>query len=340
MKHDLETNIVNTFIVDKKKRLSICQEKDFEIPIFSDYKKFAIMNYPVSFLKVVCKFYKLKVSGNKPDLKSRIYDFLLNSNYVLIIQKIIRGYFVRLYHKLIGPALYNRESCMNSTDFLTFQNVSNIPYNEFFSYMSNNSIWGFNILSIYNLFTKSKRPILNPYTREPISNTIFDDIKVFVRLCNLFKKPVNLVLNKPEEHTNRKKIEIKSLELFQYMDELGNYTDSRWFSSLNRVQLIKFIRELVDIWEYRAQLTMEIKKEICHPYGNPFRYIDLIHLGNLAYIPLQKMALSVIEQFIKKGIDRDTCNLGASYVLCGLTLVNNEAALALPWLYQSVSGIA
>ena len=61
MKHDLETNIVKTFIPDKKKRLTNVREKDFEIPIFSDYKKFAMnMNYPVSFLKVVCKFYKLK----------------------------------------------------------------------------------------------------------------------------------------------------------------------------------------------------------------------------------------------------------------------------------------
>ena len=340
MKHDFETNMVNTFIVDKKKRLTRCQENDFEIPIFSDYKKFAIINYPVSFLKIICKFYNLKVSGNKPNLKSRIYDFLLNSNYALIIQKIMRGYFVRLYHKLIGPAIYNREKCINSTDFLTLQNISSIPYNEFFSYMSNNSIWGFNILSIYNLFTKSNKPILNPYTREPICNTIFDDIKVLVRLCDVFKNPVNIVLNNHEEHSCRKKIEIKSFELFQYMDELGNYTDSRWFSSLNRAQLIKFIRELVDIWEYRAQLNMEIKREICFPYGNPFRYADLIHLGNLGYISLQKTALSIIEQFIKKGINRDSCNLGTSYILCGLTLVNHEAASALPWLYQSVSGIA
>ena len=63
-----------------------------------------------------------------------------------------------------------------------------------------------------------------------------------------------MYLNQNDEHSSRKKIEIKSFELFQYMDELGNYTDSKWFISLNRIQLIKFIRELVDIWEYRAQL--------------------------------------------------------------------------------------
>ena len=178
------------------------------------------------------------------------------------------------------------------TDFLTLQNISSIPHNEFFSYISNNSVWGFNILSIYNLFTKSKKPILNPYTREPICNTIFDDIKVLVRLCDIFKNPVNIVLNHQEEHSCSKKIKIKSFELFQYMDELGNYTDSKWFLSLDKFKLIKFIRELVDIWEYRAQLYIEIKKEICHPYGNPFRYIDLIHLGNLGYIRYKNCFIS------------------------------------------------
>jgi hypothetical protein len=49
------------------------------------------------------------------------------------------------------------------------------------------------------------------------------------------------------------------------------------------------------------------------------------------------MILSIIEQFIKKGINREMSNLGASFILCGLTLVNVDAAMALPWLYQSVS---
>ena len=109
------------------------------------------------------------------------------------------------------------------------------------------------------------------------------------------------------------------------------------FTTLDRVHLIRFIKELRDIWEYRAQLNLTVKKEICHPYGNPFRYIDLSNLYNLGFIQLQKSILGVVEQFIKKGVDRDACNLGTSYILCGLTLVNNDAALAMPWLYQSVS---
>ena len=108
---------------------------------------------------------------------------------------------------------------------------------------------------------------------------------------------------------------------------------------MNHHTLIEFIRSLIDIWEYRAQLTIEIKKQICSPYGNPFRYINLNEINYYNFISLQKITLSIIEQFIKKGVDRDASNLGASYVLCALTLVNNDAAIAMPWLYQSVSAI-
>ena len=92
----------------------------------------------------------------------------------------------------------------------------------------------------------------------------------------------------------------------------------------------------MDIWEYRAQLDDNVKKEICYPYGNPFRYVDRIYYNELSFTSLQKTVLSIIEQFIKKGINREACNLGTSYILCGFTLVNNDAALSLPWLYQSV----
>ena len=43
-----------------------------------------------------------------------------------------------------------------------------------------------------------------------------------------------------------------------------------------------------------------------------------------------------MEEFMYYGTTDDYRNLGASYILTALTLVNNEAAVALPWLYQSV----
>ena len=44
-----------------------------------------------------------------------------------------------------------------------------------------------------------------------------------------------------------------------------------------------------------------------------------------------------MEYMITRGINNASKTLGANYILCALTLVNNDAAENLPWLYQSVS---
>ena len=49
----------------KSKKIQKVKETDYIIPNFCQYKLFNNTNYPVSFLKTICKNYKLKVSGNK-----------------------------------------------------------------------------------------------------------------------------------------------------------------------------------------------------------------------------------------------------------------------------------
>jgi hypothetical protein len=60
---------------------------------------------------------------------------------------------------------------------------------------------------------------------------------------------------------------------------------------------------------------------------------------DLRVVPLpivQDIALVIIERLVRSGINRDSRALGANFVLTALTLVNAEAAIALPWLFQSV----
>jgi hypothetical protein len=131
---------------------------------------------------------------------------------------------------------------------------------------------------------------------------------------------------------------MRALALFQNIDSLGNYSSPEWFLSLNRNQLIKFLRELGDIWNYRAQLTNETKQNICPPNGDPFRNISISYIMNENEIlNIKKTILGVLEKFVNTGVDRDSRTLGAYYVLGALTLVNDSAAASLPWLFQSVS---
>lgn len=329
--------IVDTNDNQKKRKLS--KTKNTDIPTINNIAIFKHTNYTVPNLKAICKHYKLKVSGTKPELIERIHNFLYNSYYSIKIQKNFRGYLIRYYFKLFGPAFKNRSICKNDTDFFTLEELKDIPNSQFFSYEENNNIWGFNILSIYNLFIKNNnKEVYNPYTREIINYNIFNNIKKIIKVSKILDRSINIILNNDDTSiTPKKRNEIKCLELFQIINQLGNYSDHSWFINLNRQSLIRFIRELIDIWEYRAELSTEIKCQICYPYGTPFRFVDTHRLNTTNFIQLQKTILSVISQFITKGTSQEYCNLGASYVLCSLTLVSPPAAEALPWLYHSVS---
>tara|TARA_R110002074_G_scaffold282713_1_gene454307 strand:+ start:112 stop:1128 length:1017 start_codon:yes stop_codon:yes gene_type:complete len=314
---------------------------NLKIPKTNEYIFFKNANYTIIELKKISKYYNLKCNGNKLEIHNRIYNHLYNSVCIIIIQKHIRSFFVKRYIKLIGPAIINRILCSNSSDFFTFENLNTIKFNQFFCYKTiDNTIWGFNILSFYNLFLKTDGIVLNPYTREKIDLKHFKNVKQIIILAKILNVSTEVVLNNNDNKNNIKKnIELKTLDIFQYIDSLGNYTNHDWFLSLNKRQLLKFLHELIDIWEYRSQLEINIKKQICNPYGNPFKNLNLSQIHSLNFYQIQEILLSIIEEFTKKGINKDSCNLGASYILCGLTLVNTDAALAMPWLYQSVSTI-
>jgi hypothetical protein len=52
---------------------------------------------------------------------------------------------------------------------------------------------------------------------------------------------------------------------------------------------------------------------------------------------VRKVILEVMEKMVNTGVDKDSKSLGAYYVLGALTLVNQDAADALPWLFQSLN---
>ena len=51
---------------------------------------------------------------------------------------------------------------------------------------------------------------------------------------------------------------------------------------------------------------------------------------------MQKKILVIFNKLLTRGIDQNSKALGAFYILGSITLVNHNAAIALPWLYESV----
>jgi hypothetical protein len=139
--------------------------------------------------------------------------------------------------------------------------------------------------------------------------------------------------------SDKKTVELRALSLFQNIDALGHNTDCNWFMCLNRYNTLKMLRELKCIWNYRAGLSNEIKREICPPFGNPF-IVNIDYLCNLENLyEIKNKILLILEKIVNSAINNDNKHLGASFVLCALTLVNSDAATALPWYYQAVAYI-
>ena len=150
------TNNINDKV---KRKLRVVKENKkpndvFHMLTMNEYELVKTNNYKINELKEICRFYKLKKSGNKKELIERIYHHLKYSSYIVKIQKIIRGNFMRKYIKNAGPAfkINQRGKCVNDTDFATLEPIVDIPYNQFFSFLDNNgNVYGCDVISFYSL---------------------------------------------------------------------------------------------------------------------------------------------------------------------------------------------
>lgn len=303
-----------------------------------DYNTLFKYNYSVSQLKQIAKEYKLKTTGTKEELITRIYYHLYLSHFVIKMQKLFRGFLQRSYESKRGPAFKDRSLCTNSIDFLTIDELTNISPEQFFSFKDEDGfVYGFDILSLHNLISKSKGPVKNPFNTKPLSSIVINNFNSLIRRSKILKINITTELvDVTKEVSNGKSIELRAVSLFQIIDSLGNYSNPQWFMSLNRLQLIRYIDELFDIWCYRTNLSPEIKQAICYPSGNPFLRLTRIMVRETEHIDdLRRLILGVIEKLVTTGVDKDSKCLGAYYVLGALTLVNQEAAMAMPWLFEA-----
>jgi len=294
--------------------------------------------YTVPQLKYMCKHYQQRTSGNKDVLIQRLHEYLLNYIPARKIQELYKKHLLKKYIFAKGPAFIKRSICVNETDFFTMEPIQEINIEEFVSFEDKDKmIYGFNIISLYNIWLKCPKPYRNPYNRNIFPLDLKKKCDLIHKFSKSFFNGVNVDIDTPEPSMNEtNRFELEVLNIFQEINALGNYTDHTWFLSLSRHNLIRFIREIVDIWSYRADLTFSVKQAICPPNGNPFLGLQLNTLQTIETLRLQQMSISIIRSIVLSARDTTNRSLGAYYVLGALTLVSQQAALSLPWLYQSV----
>ena len=208
--------------------------------------------------------------------------------------------------------------------------IKTIHPTNYFSYDVKNHNYAFDICAIYNIVLKNN-VVTNPYNRDVLSNQTIFYIKETIRISKILK--YNIKLNINNEVINNDKFKI--IEVFHIIDSFGNLSNYNWFYSLSKMQLMRLYRELYDIWHYRIQLTDESKKLICHPTGRPFIRTDSLFLMNYSIPEIHKHFINIFNNLLTKVVDSNYQSLGAYYILGALTIVNTDAANALPWLYES-----
>ena len=333
-----------------------------------EHEKMRHVKYSLADLRMLCSHYCIKKSGTKPELTQRIYIFLKQTYYIVRLQRIFRSFISNKYRTLCGPGYLHTTECVNDTDFYTFDKLSNIRPIELFTYQDNDDkIYGFHIASIFHLIISSYPNITNPYNRSVIPSRVIKNVyeKLIYGTLLGFRVSVKLDDNGDDDTiidsgvggggggggggvgdvgsatlTREKQEELFIVDLFQHINTLGNYSDSEWFIVLQRAELIRFIRNIHDIWYYRANLTQEMKERICPPSGNPFvlhnAQVNLNVLTLLTDPEIRTICVSIIDRMVRRGVSREDQCLGAFYVLATLTIVNQDARNAMPWLYEAV----
>ena len=412
--------------------------------ILKDENENGAVDYKAAELKEMCTiiqrefdYKKIKLTGTKGELRQSVYIFYHHTFHCIKIQLKFNSFLRRKLNKLRGPALNNRDICINETDFYSLDPIRDIPNHQFFSYeevkVENDNdksgrddekvkpklcYYGFDIASIYNLILSdngveneyglSRRLIWNesnnPYNRNKITPNVIRDILKIIKLDrtlsikrvimkkkmtknqmnnnnmnnnNMNNNNMNNIMNNNNMNNNNYEYDNNNyvaennnnnnanagnrmnialpqdvltphqrfrqhvLQLFQTINALGHYSDPEWFIALTYEQHITFLRELIDIWNYRAELSPQARRTIYPPYGDPFPQYVLGWVTHQFYIYLSpeniiNINLTVIERFIASAVSEGDRCLGSNFILCALTLVSIPAREALPWLYQSV----
>ena len=240
-------------------------DENFTIININEYSNLLKINYNMTQLKKIAKFYNIKTGGNKPKLTKILYNSLLIKNKSICIQKIYRKCLISNFLYLHGPCI--KYTPVNDTDFGTLDEIKKIKFGKLISFKDDdNFIYGFDIQSLYNLYLRNNKKnnniIENPYTTKNINKNVYNQMLLYLKYCNIFHLTTNIDLNELSMFNKKQQLQMKLLSLFQIMDLYGHYTNINWILNLNKYDLVKFIRELYDIWNYRANLSYKVKSII------------------------------------------------------------------------------
>ena len=159
----------------------------------------------------------------------------------------------------------------------------------------------------------------NPYTTEKISQSVKDMVNQEIEKLSQSNNNVSIL----QEIINDRKMIIKQriTDLFSQIEISGYSCSVEWLLDLQIHKLKKLYRSLEDIWNYRANLSIEVKRRIAPPNGRVFVY-PVQEINNYTNkLDLLDIITNDISKF-SHAQDISDQKLGYMYFLIGLGYVS------------------
>jgi hypothetical protein len=314
--------------------------------------------------------------GTKKVLYEKLKHFFEQQRLAIIIQKTARRYLTKVVLDLIGPAKFNRKLCVNDSDFYTMEPLTNIPFDNFYSYRDKeNFVYGFELSSLMQYIkVKEKsgemRRIKNPYNRDSMKREIPKIYKLhhLIRVINgtIPKRELpTRIQTRPRSSSHHNDLRSRTLSIgidsnYNHALMLETIREMRSKSNEQRTrELFIVIDQLGNYSDYNWFLNLDrgcylryyrILKDIWTyraqiptytkikicPLWDPFGMFSNVNLGELTTEQLMSRCLCVMEDMVYTGVEQQYRTIGSLHVLSVLTVINREARNNMPWLYESL----
>ena len=238
--------------------------------------------------------------------KLKLYKTEESISKFIKIQGLFRGFQERYKYR-----------CNNQEDFFTFEGLREIPKIYYFSYKDNQGFrWGFDVRSLTKLLDMGYS---NPYTTEVIPPSVVQDIKAKIR--KLRREGISIEVVDEVVQDRSAIIKQRVVDLFSKIEQAGYSCNISWFLELDIPRLRELYKQLEDVWNYRSQLTRDMRREICPPDGRMFVFPVSEIMNYQTKEMIQECLLGELSKFSISPIESNQ-KLGYMYFIIGLGYVS------------------
>ena len=227
--------------------------------------------------------------------------------------------------------MFKRQT-LNTEDFYTLESLIPMPSIYFIKVKDNEKYYGFDIRSLKK-YLEVKKDINNPFTNIPFAD---DSLKIIKdRISYIYDKKL-FYPDKGDILNTKQKYDQYVFKVFRLYDELGYIIQLSWFFNLNLIQLKILYKKAEDIWNFRAQLSIDDKKKIVNDgKAFPISVNKVLKSSKDDIYTIRYIILREFERLVSEGITEGDRKLGAMLMLTALVDVSFEAASSFPWLLQA-----